>query len=153
LFDYTLLRGPARLIKGDSDNEHESGSGISTRLGGKIMGIQNFSEDILLITLPEQPQHGQEIDIVNKLLSDSVGFDVLVDFSKVEILTSESICGLMILDKLLRGSGRKLVFFDIPTAIKQIFVRTGLLTVFDLADDEFEALQHIQDKNSSMAEF
>jgi anti-anti-sigma regulatory factor len=117
------------------------------------MGIQNLSEDILLITLPEQPQHRQEIDIVNKLLSDSVGFDVLVDFSKVEILTSESICGLMILDKLLRGSGRKLVFFDIPSSIKQIFVRTGLLAVFDLADDEFDALQHIQGKNSSMAEF
>ena len=117
------------------------------------MGIQNFSEDILLISLPEQPQHGQEIEIVNKLLSDSVDFDVMVDFSKVEILTSGSICGLMILDKLLNGSGRKLVFFDIPSAIKQIFVRTGLLAVFDLAGDQFDALQHIQDKNSSMAEF
>ena len=116
------------------------------------MGIQNYSEDILLITLPEQPQHGQEIDIVNKLLSDSVDFNVLVDFSKVEILTSESICGLMILGKLLEGSGRKLVLFNLPTAIKQIFIRTGLLTVFDLADDQFEALEHIQEKNSSMAE-
>ncbi len=117
------------------------------------MGIQNFSEDILLITLPQQPQHGKEIEIVNKLLSDSVDFDLLVDFSKVEILTSESICGLMILDKLLRGSGRKLVLYNLPSAIKQIFVRTGLLTVFDLADDEFDALQHIQDKTSTMAEF
>ena len=117
------------------------------------MGIQNFSEDVLLITLPEQPQHGEEIDIVNKLLSNSVDFDVLVDFSKVEMLTSGSICGLMILDKLLRGSGHKLVLFNLPSAIKQIFVRTGLITVFDLADDEFDAQQHIQDKSSSMAEF
>ena len=117
------------------------------------MRIQNFSEDILLITLPKQPQHGQEIEIVNKLLSDSVDFDVMVDFSEVEILTSGSICGLMILDRLLKGSGRKLAFFNIPSAIKQIFVRTGLLSVFNLADDEFDALQHIQDKNSSMAEF
>lgn len=115
------------------------------------MGIQNFSEDILIINLPEQPQHGEEIDIVNKLLSSSVDFDVLVDFSIVEILTSESICGLMILDKLLKGSGRKLVLYNLPSAIKQIFVRTGLLTVFDLADDQFDALQHIQDKSKSMA--
>ena len=117
------------------------------------MGIQNFSEDVLLITLPEQPQHGQEIDIVNKLLSESVDFDVLVDFSKVEILTSGSICGLMILDKLLKGSGRKLVLYNLPSSIKQIFVRTGLLTIFDLADDELDALQYIQNKNTSMAEF
>ncbi len=117
------------------------------------MGIQNFSEDVLLITLPEQPQYGQEIEIVNKLLSDSGDFDVMVDFSKVEILTSGSICGLITLDKLLKGSGRKLAFFNIPSAIKQIFVRTGLLAVFNLADDEFDAIQHIQDKNSSIAEF
>ena len=118
----------------------------------EVMGIQNYSEDTLLIALPEQPQHGQEIDIVNKLLSDSVDFNVLIDFSKVEILTSESICGLMILSKLLEGSGRKLVLYNLPTAIKQIFIRTGLLTVFDLADDQFDALEHIQEKNSSMAE-
>ena len=117
------------------------------------MGIQTFSEDILLITLPEQPQHGDEINIVNKLLSDSVDFDVIVDFSKVEMLTSGSICGLMILSKLLQGAERKLVLYNLPPAIKQIFERTGLITVFDLADDEFDAQQHIQDKKSSMAEF
>lgn len=117
------------------------------------MGIQTFTEDILLITLPEQPQHGNEIEIVNKLLSDSVDFDVMVDFSKVEMLTSGSICGLMILSKLLQGAGRKLVLYNLPSAIQQIFVRTGLVTVFDLADDEFDAQQRIQDKQSSMAEF
>ena len=117
------------------------------------MGIQNYSEDILLVTLPEQPQYGQEIDIVNRLLGDSVDFDVMVDFSKVEMLTSETICGLMILSKLLEGSGRKLVLYNLSSPIKQIFLRTGLITVFDLADDNFDALEHIQDKNSSMADF
>ena len=117
------------------------------------MGIQNFSEDILLTPLPEQPQHGDEIDIVNKLLSDSVDFDVMVDFSKVEMLTSGSICGLMILSKLLHGAERRLVLYNLPTAIQQIFVRTGLVTVFDLADDELDAQQRIQDKTSTMAEF
>jgi anti-anti-sigma regulatory factor len=152
LFDYTLLRGLDELkaIPIISTNPAQA---APFKLGGEAMGIQNFSEDILLIILPQQPQHGQEIDIVNKLLSDSVDFNVLVDFAKVEILTSESICGLMILSKLLEGSGRKLVLFNLPPAIKQIFVRTGLLTVFELADDQFDALQYIQDKNSSMAEF
>jgi anti-anti-sigma regulatory factor len=117
------------------------------------MGIQNYSEDIILITLPEQPQHSQDIDIVNKLFSESVDFDVLVDFAKVEILTSETLCGLMILSKLLIGAGRKLVLYDLSPAIKQIFVRTGLLTVFDLAEDQFKAVEHIQNKDSSMAEF
>jgi anti-anti-sigma regulatory factor len=120
---------------------------------GEAMGIQNYSEDILLVSLPEQPQHGQEIEIVNKLLSDSVDFDVMVDFANVEMLTSETICGLMILSKLLNGSGRKLVLYNLSSQIKQIFLRTGLITVFDLADDNFDALDHIQNKNSSMADF
>ena len=117
------------------------------------MGIQTFSEEILLITLPDQPQYCDDIEIVNKMLSDSVDFDVMVDFSKVEMLTSESICGLMILSKLLQGAERKLVLYNLPTAIQQIFVRTGLVTVFDLADDELDAQQRIQDKESSVAEF
>ena len=117
------------------------------------MGIQTFSEDILLINLPEQPQQGDEIDIVNKLLSDSVDFDVMVNFSKVEMLTSGSICGLMILSKLLQGAGRKLVLYNLPPAIKQIFERTGLITVFELADNELDAQLRIQDKESSVAEF
>ena len=126
---------------------------VPSRTGGEVMGIQNVSEDVLLIILPKLPQQGSEIEIVNKLLSDSADFDVMVDFSKVEILTSGSICGLITLDKLLKGSGRKLAFFNIPSAIKQIFVRTGLMAVFNLADDEFDAIQYIQDKDSSMAEF
>jgi anti-anti-sigma regulatory factor len=116
------------------------------------MGIQTFSEDILLIALPEQPQHGDEIDVVNKMLSDSVDFNVMVDFSKVQMLTSESICGLMILCKLLQGAGRKLVLYNLPPAIEQIFERTGLITVFDLANNEIDAEQHIRDKESSIAE-
>jgi len=117
------------------------------------MGIQNYSEDVLEVTLPEQPQHGQEIDVVNKMLSRSVDFDVMVDFTQVEMLTSETICGLMILSKLLKGAGRKLVLYNLPSSIKQIFVRTGLLTVFDLVGDKFDALEYIQDKESSVAEF
>jgi len=117
------------------------------------MGIQNYSEDILLVTLPEQPQHGQEIDIVNRLLSDSVDFNVMVDFANVEMLTSETICGLMILSKLLEGSGRKLVLYNLSSPIKQIFLRTGLLAIFDIADDNFDALEHVQDKNSTISDF
>ena len=117
------------------------------------MGIQNYSEDIILVTLPEQPHHGQEIDVVNKMLCDSVDSDVMVDFVKVQMLTSETICGLMILSKLLKGAGRKLVLYNLSSSIKQIFVRTGLLTIFDLVEDQFAALEQIQDKNSSMAEF
>jgi anti-anti-sigma regulatory factor len=56
------------------------------------------------------------------------------------------------LSRLLKGADRKLVLYNLSPAIKQIFIRTGLLTVFDLADDQFDAVERIQDKTSSIAE-
>jgi anti-anti-sigma regulatory factor len=117
------------------------------------MDTQNFSEDVLFINLPEYPQHGDEIDTINKMLSNSVNRDVVIDFSKVKMLTSENICGLMILDKLLRGSGHYLILCYVSSIIRQIFVRTGLVAVFNFADNEHEAIRHIQSRNMSMAEF
>ncbi len=115
------------------------------------MGIKNLSEGVLLISLPEQPQQGDELETVNNMLSETVDRDVVIDFSKVEMLTSGSICGLMILDRLLRGSGRLLVLYSLPSAIKQIFVRTGLLTVFEFADCEPDALAHVHNRDMSWA--
>ncbi|MHC4426205.1 MAG: STAS domain-containing protein [Planctomycetota bacterium] len=115
------------------------------------MGIQNFSEGVLLITLPEQPQQADDLEAVNRMLSAVVDRDVVIDFSKVEMLTSETICGLMILDRLLRGSGRRLILCGVPSVIKQIFVRTGLLTVFEFADDPLAALEHIRSGHASWA--
>ena len=118
---------------------------------GAEMAIQNFSEDVLLITLPEQPQHGDELEKVNKMLSNKTDRDVVVDFSKVEMLTSGTICSLIILDRLLRGSGRQLVLCNVSSVIKQIFVRTDLLTVFEFADNELVALQHVRSSRISPA--
>lgn len=117
------------------------------------MDTQSFSEDVLFISLPEYPQHGDEIDTINKMLSNSVDRNVVIDFSKVKMLTSENICGLMILDKLLKGSGHHLVLCYVSSVIRQIFVRTGLVAVFNFADDEHEAIRHIQSRDMSVAEF
>jgi len=115
------------------------------------MGIQNLSEDVFLITLPEQPQQSDELESVSRMLSDKVDSDVVIDFAKVKMLTSESICGLMILERLLRGSGHRLILCSVPSVIKQIFVRTGLLTVFEFADNELAALGYLRSGQMSWA--
>jgi anti-anti-sigma regulatory factor len=116
------------------------------------MGIQNFSKDIVVVTLPENPQHGSEIEAVNNMLSEAVDRDVVIDFATVEMLTSETLCGLMILDRLLRGAGRQLVLYNLSPTIKQIFIRTGLETVFQFADDELAAMGYVRSKYLSWAE-
>ncbi len=113
------------------------------------MGIERISDDILLIRLPELPHETNEVDVVNKMFGDVVDRDVVIDLSKVEALTSGDICSMMILDRLLRGAGRQLVLFSVPSAIKQVFVRTDLLTVFEFANDESAAIEQVRSRRIS----
>ena len=116
------------------------------------MGIKNSSADVIVVTLSEQPQYGNELEEVNGMLCETVDRDVVIDFANVRMLISETLCGLMILDRLLKGAGRQLVLCNLSSAIKQIFVRTGLVTVFQFADNELAALGHLRSRYLSWAE-
>jgi anti-anti-sigma factor len=118
-------------------------------IGGDGMAIDDVPDDILLITLPQQPQNGNEIDLVNKMLGEKVDHDVVMDFGKVEMITSATLCSLMILDRLLRGGGRQFIICNVPSEVRQIFARTGLESVFEFCDDEQVALQEIRSRRMS----
>ena len=117
---------------------------IVNSIGGEGMATDGVLDDILLIILPEQPQNGNEIDLVNKMLGENVDHDVVMDFGNVEMITSATLCSLMILDRLLRGGGRQFVLCNVPSEIRQIFARTGLDSVFEFCDDEQVAFQAIR---------
>lgn len=108
------------------------------------MGIQNFSEDVLFVTLPKQPHLSNELERINEITSNSPSHDVVIDFSKVKILTSASICSLMILRELLNGLERQLVLCSVPAQIKNIFTITGLEGLFKFANDKFGAMESMQ---------
>ncbi|UCE48742.1 MAG: STAS domain-containing protein [Phycisphaerales bacterium] len=116
------------------------------------MGIRFISDDILLVSLPAQPQQSDEFEMLNGMLSEKIDHDIVMDFTEVEMLTSESICGLLILAKLLAGAGHEFVLCSVPPAINDIFNRTGLLSVFEFADTEADAVTHVMDKRASLAE-
>jgi len=114
------------------------------------VAIQNLSENVVLITLPEQPQRGDELEKVKRVLSEELNLNVVVDFSRVQMLTSEILCGLITLDRTLREFGRQLVLCNVPSKIKNILFPhktlywKGLTTVFEFAKDEWAALQRIR---------
>lgn len=108
------------------------------------MGIQNLSEHALLVTLPEQPHWGDELETISKITSDGCYRDVIIDFYQVKMLTSKSICSLIILERLLSGLEHRLVLCNVPPEIKQIFTRTGLEPSFEFADNDFAALQSVK---------
>ena len=109
------------------------------------MGIQNLSEDVLLADLPsEEPQIGNELKSLNEMVSTRSDCDVVVDFSKVEIVTSSGISNLLALRALLRGHGRQLILCSVSAPTKGIFTVAGLDAIFEFADDKHAALSAMQ---------
>jgi anti-anti-sigma factor len=108
------------------------------------MGIQNWSEDIVLVDLPPEPQTADELKCVTEIVRDRGDCDIVMDFSSVDIVTSSSLSGLLRLRKLMVDCGHKLVFCNIAPATKGIFSVTGLEDVFEIVDDKFVALASLQ---------
>ena len=107
------------------------------------MGIQDWSEDIILVDLPQEPEMGDELKTVTTMVRDRGDCEVVIDFSNVDIITSSSISKLLKLRKLLADCGHRLVFCSVAAATRGITV-TGLDGIFEFADDKFVALASLQ---------
>jgi len=109
------------------------------------MGIQNFSEDVIFVDLPfKEPQIGDELKSLNEIISNRSDCDVVVDFFRVEIITSSSLSNLIILHNLLCERGRQLILCNVAIVTKYIFTVAGLDKVYDFVDDHFAALAAVQ---------
>jgi anti-anti-sigma regulatory factor len=109
------------------------------------MGIKNLSEDILLAYLPStKPQIGDELKHLNEIVITDSDCDVIVDSSRVEIITSSDISNLLTLRALLREHGRQLILCRISVLTKGIFTVAGLDAVFEFAEDRNAALAAIK---------
>ena len=108
------------------------------------MGIQNWSENIILVDLPQEPQIADELKTVIEIVRDRGDCDVVMDFSSVDIVTSSSLSKLLRLRKLLVDCGHRFVFCNVAAATKGVFTVTGLDAIFEFVDDKFVALAGLQ---------
>lgn len=111
------------------------------------MGIKNWSEDIILVDLLKEPEMRDELQTVLEMVHDRDNYDVVIDFSGVDIMTSSSLSKLLKLRKKLSDSGHKLVFCSVAMATKRIFLVTGFEGISKFADDKFVALANLQKEN------
>jgi anti-anti-sigma regulatory factor len=117
--------------------------------GTAKMGIRNFSEDVLLADLPsEELQIGDELKSLNEIIITKSDSDVVIDFSKAEIVTSSDLSNLLALRALLREHGRQLILCSLSAPTKGIFTVAGLDAVFEFASDKYAALAAIQHTKS-----
>jgi anti-anti-sigma factor len=109
-----------------------------------IMGIQDWSENIVLVDLPQEPEMSDELKTITEVVRNRGDCDVVIDFSSVDIITSSSLSKLLKLRKMLGDCGHQLVFCSVAAATKGIFTVTGLDGIFEFADDKFVALASLQ---------
>jgi len=105
------------------------------------MGIEQLSESVLLVCLPKEPQVSDDLVTVYEIVSDGRACDVIIDFSSVDLLASESISNLIILERLVNSLGHKIILYAVSSKIRLILERTGLHPLFEFTDDRFAALQ------------
>jgi len=108
------------------------------------VGIQNWSENIILVNLAQEPDMSEELRTVCEIISEGRNCDVAVDFSGVDIITSSSIAKLLRLRKLLISNKSQLILCGLKSQTKNIFLVTGLDGVFEFVNDKFIALASLQ---------
>lgn len=108
------------------------------------MSIQDWSENMVLVELPGEPQTSKELENVVRHVRDRADCGVVADFSEVTILTSSSLAALLRLRKLLDGCEQPLVLCGVGQATRGIISVTGLDGVFDIVEDRFDALARAQ---------
>ena len=108
------------------------------------MSIKEWSEDITLGELQDDPQFSDDLNALQELVDNRQGGHVVLDLSGVSFLNSSNIAKLLKLRKILNTNGRKLRLCGIKTEVWGVFLVTGLDKIFDLCDDVPSGLASIQ---------
>lgn len=108
------------------------------------MTIKNSTGAVVTVDLHPEPDTGTELATVASLVRLRGDCDVVVDFSRVDIVTSASLAKLLKLRKLLDDCGHRLILFGLAPETASIFKVTALDAVFEFADDKSAAVAAIR---------
>ncbi len=108
------------------------------------MGIQEWSENVLLVTIAPEPDMCDELKTITDMVRQRTGSSVVIDFSEVDIVTSSSLAQLLRLQKMLDDNGQQFIVCGMSKRTQSIFSVTGLDKVFEFAEDKFTALAEMQ---------
>ncbi|MCK4601175.1 MAG: STAS domain-containing protein [Phycisphaerae bacterium] len=107
------------------------------------MGIQNWSENINVVELADDPQFSDELtSLLDGLEKKPV--DVVLNFSAVSFINSSNIAKLLRLRKTMITSQRHLILCGVNTQVWGVFLVTGLDNIFEFTNDIATALATLQ---------
>jgi anti-anti-sigma factor len=108
------------------------------------MGIQDWSENVILMAIAPEPDMSDELRTVTEIILQRKNCSVVIDFSDAELVTSSSLAQLLRLQKVLDDHNQRLVLCGAGMRTRGIFEVTGLDKVFEFVADRFTALAGMQ---------
>lgn len=108
------------------------------------MGIQDWSDNCLLVTVTPEPDMGDELKTVTEIIYKRNKCSVVLDFSDAELVTSSSLAQLLRLQKVLDDHNQQMILCGVSSRTKGVFEVTGLDKVFEFVEDKFTALAGMQ---------
>ncbi len=109
------------------------------------MPIQNWSDDVLLAELADDPQFTDDLTALLETVEKQPDRDVVLNFQGVHFLNSSNIAKLLKLRKLLTVTHRrKLKLCAVNTHVWGVFLVTGLDKIFDVYDDVASGMLSLQ---------
>ena len=107
------------------------------------MVVQQWSDDTLVVRLMDDPILSEDMAEVNTRLRAGPR-DVVLDLSDVGLLTSSGLSKLLRLRKQMIESGRRLILCSLRDKVWNVFLATGLESIFTFTDTVSEALATIE---------
>jgi len=107
------------------------------------MTIQNWSDNITIVELHDDPQFTEDLDgLMDSVESNPT--DVVLNFAAVGFINSSNVAKLLRIRKVMLAVDRRLVLCDVNAQVWGIFLVTGLDKIFEFTSDVAIALATLQ---------
>ena len=107
------------------------------------MAIQNWSENITVVELRDDPQFSEDLTALMDALEGKPN-DVVLNFATVGFINSSNIASVLRLRKAMNSASRRMVLCGVNAQVLGVLRVTGLDTIFEFTDDISTALATLQ---------
>ena len=99
------------------------------------MKIENIASDIIVFSVRGEPNLGDELQAIAKMIAGDINSHIIIDFAGVDIIRSSSLTLLLKLRQALIARGLQTVLCGLHNLTQSILEITDLNTIFTVVSD------------------